>query len=58
MYEKLLAMVSGNNGALVSVAHRPSVAAFHNDQWVFEAAPADSAAKYVVTFSASSVTSR
>jgi putative ATP-binding cassette transporter len=57
MYEKLLAMVSGNNGALVSVAHRPSVAAFHNDQWVFEAAPADSAAKYVVTFSASSATS-
>jgi putative ATP-binding cassette transporter len=56
MYEKLLAMVSANNGALVSVAHRPSVAAFHNQQWVFEAAPADSVAKYVVTFSASSAT--
>ena len=56
MYKKLLAMVSANNGALVSVAHRPSVAAFHNHQWVFEAAPADSAAKYVVTFSASSAT--
>jgi putative ATP-binding cassette transporter len=54
MYEKLLAMVSANNGALVSVAHRPSVAAFHNNQWVFEAAPADSVAKYIVTFSASS----
>jgi putative ATP-binding cassette transporter len=57
MYEKLLAMVSANHGALVSVAHRPSVAAFHNDQWEFEAAPADSAARYVVTFSASSATS-
>ena len=56
MYEKLLDMVSANNGALVSVAHRPSVAAFHNQQWVFEAAPTDSAAKYVVTFSASSAT--
>jgi putative ATP-binding cassette transporter len=56
MYEKLLAMVSANNGALVSVAHRPSVAAFHNQQWVFEAAPTDGAAKYVVTFSASSAT--
>jgi len=56
MYKKLLAMVSANNGALVSVAHRPSVAAFHNHQWVFEVAPADSAAKYVVTFSASSAT--
>ena len=56
MYEKLLALVSVNNGALVSVAHRPSVAAFHNQQWLFESAPADSAAKYVVTFSASSAT--
>ena len=56
MYEKLLAMVNANNGALVSVAHRPSVAAFHNQQWVFEAAPTDGAAKYVVTFSASSAT--
>ena len=56
MYEKLLAMVSANNGALVSVAHRPSVAAFHNNQWVFEAAPADSVAKYALTFSASSAT--
>jgi vitamin B12/bleomycin/antimicrobial peptide transport system ATP-binding/permease protein len=36
MYEKLLAMVSANNGAMVSVAHRPSVAAFHNQQWSFE----------------------
>ncbi len=56
MYEKLLAMVSANNGALVSVAHRPSVAAFHNNQWVFEAAPADSVTKYALTFSASSAT--
>ena len=56
MYEKLLAMVSANNGALVSVAHRPSVAAFHNNQWVFEAAPADSVVKYALTFSASSAT--
>ena len=56
MYEKLLAMVSANHGALVSVAHRPSVSAFHNHQWVFQVAPADSAAKYVVTFSASSAT--
>jgi putative ATP-binding cassette transporter len=56
MYEKLLAMVSTNNGALVSVAHRPNVAAFHNQQWVFEVAPADSAAKYALTFSASSAT--
>ena len=56
MYEKLLAMVSTNNGALVSVAHRPSVAVFHNQQWVFEDAPTGSPAKFAVKFSASSAT--
>lgn len=56
MYEKLLAMVNANNGALVSVAHRPSVAAFHNQQWGFEAAPVGSSAKFAITFSASSAT--
>ena len=56
MYEKLLAMVNTNNGALVSVAHRPSVAIFHNQQWVFEDAPTGSSAKFAVRFSASSAT--
>jgi putative ATP-binding cassette transporter len=56
MYEKLLAMVNANNGALVSVAHRPSVAAFHNQQWVFEAAPVGNTAKFAIAFSASSAT--
>jgi putative ATP-binding cassette transporter len=56
MYEKLLAMVNANNGALVSVAHRPSVAAFHTQQWVFEVAPLGSPAKFVVTFNPSSAT--
>jgi len=46
MYEKLLAMVSANNGALVSVAHRPSVAAFHNQHWVFALANLNSSAHY------------
>lgn len=56
MYEKLLAMVSANHGALVSVAHRPSVAAFHNQQWVFGVAPVGSTAKFAISFSASSAT--
>jgi putative ATP-binding cassette transporter len=56
MYEKLLAMVSANRGALVSVAHRPSVAAFHNQQWVFGVAPVGSSAKFAISFSASSAT--
>jgi hypothetical protein len=41
---------------LVSVAHRPSVAAFHNQQWVFEAAPIGNTAKFAITFTASSAT--
>ena len=56
MYEKLLAMVHAHNGALVSVAHRPSVVVFHNQQWVFEDAPTGSPAKFAVRFSASSAT--
>ena len=35
MYEKLLRMVREQNGALVSIAHRPGVAAYHRQQWVF-----------------------
>ena len=33
IYERLLAMVKANGGALVSVAHRPSVAAYHQRLW-------------------------
>ncbi|MBU6224856.1 MAG: ABC transporter ATP-binding protein/permease [Burkholderiales bacterium] len=52
MYEKLLAMVNANNGALVSVAHRLSVSAFHNQVWEFETAPMGNPAKFVVRPSA------
>jgi putative ATP-binding cassette transporter len=46
LYEKLLQLVREQQGALVSIAHRPGVAAFHQQQWVFtpnagvESAPA------------------
>ena len=49
LYGKLVAMVRNNHGALVSVAHRPSVVAFHNRQWVFEAAAMGGSAMYVVS---------
>ena len=39
LYEKIQAMVHAQNGALVSIAHRPGVAAFHRTQWVFTANP-------------------
>jgi vitamin B12/bleomycin/antimicrobial peptide transport system ATP-binding/permease protein len=36
VYERLLALVKSQNGALVSIAHRPAVAAFHNRRWELE----------------------
>ena len=33
LYGKLLGQVTAAGGSLVSIAHRPSVAAFHNQQW-------------------------
>jgi vitamin B12/bleomycin/antimicrobial peptide transport system ATP-binding/permease protein len=36
LYGKLLAQVTAAGGSLVSIAHRPSVAAFHNQQWALE----------------------
>ncbi|MDZ4356693.1 MAG: ABC transporter ATP-binding protein/permease, partial [Variovorax sp.] len=33
LYERLQALVKENNGALVSIAHRPGVAAFHTTRW-------------------------
>lgn len=35
LYEKIWHMVRAQNGALVSIAHRPGVAAYHQQQWVF-----------------------
>ena len=49
LYEKLLAMVQSQNGALVSIAHRPSVATYHQQQWVFTPAAEGADAKFVLT---------
>ena len=35
LYERLKTMVLRENGALVSIAHRPGVAEFHRTQWTF-----------------------
>jgi vitamin B12/bleomycin/antimicrobial peptide transport system ATP-binding/permease protein len=39
LYTRLLAQVRSVGGALVSIAHRPSVADFHATQWTFSPAP-------------------
>jgi putative ATP-binding cassette transporter len=48
MYEKLTAMVVGNNGALVSVAHRPSVAQFHKCEWIFKKLVTGKESKFIL----------
>ncbi|MDZ4145275.1 MAG: ABC transporter ATP-binding protein/permease [Burkholderiales bacterium] len=46
LYERLLAQVQATGGALVSIAHRPGVAAFHTTRWELEPLPEGSAARY------------
>ena len=49
LYEKLLTMVREEGGGLVSIAHRPGVASYHDTVWQFVPAPAGSTAKFVLT---------
>ena len=39
LYKKLIASVNVAKGAIISIAHRPSVAAFHNKVWQLEKSP-------------------
>jgi putative ATP-binding cassette transporter len=48
MYEKLLTMIREQGGALISIAHRPGVASYHDKQWEFTASPEGSTAKFVL----------
>lgn len=48
IYKRLLGLVKSTNGAIISIAHRPSVAAFHRKTWTLERLPADSPALYQI----------
>ena len=48
LYEKLRTMVREEGGGLVSIAHRPSVASYHDTAWQFVPAPEGSVAKFVL----------
>ena len=52
IYQRLLAMVQAAGGAIVSIAHRPSVAAFHTQSWTLEALPEGNSARYQVKVAA------
>lgn len=49
IYKTLLAHVKQAQGAIVSIAHKPSVAAFHTRQWVLEKLPEGELARYCVS---------
>ena len=46
LYEKLQAQVAKAGGGMVSIAHRPAVAAFHNRQWTLEKLPDSADARF------------
>lgn len=52
LYKRLLALVEHAQGAIISIAHRPSVAAFHAQRWTLEVQPEDAPAHYTVIVSA------
>ena len=48
VYKTLIAHVKQAQGAIISIAHRPSVAKFHARQWVLEKLPEGTPARYEV----------
>jgi vitamin B12/bleomycin/antimicrobial peptide transport system ATP-binding/permease protein len=48
LYQRLVDLVTRRGGGLVSIAHRPSLAAFHTRQWVLKAQPAHASALYAL----------
>ncbi len=48
LYEKLRTLVREEGGGLVSIAHRASVANYHDSTWQFEPAPEGGTAKFVL----------
>lgn len=48
LYKRLLALVGRAQGAIISIAHRPTVAAFHTQRWTLQAQPEGAAARYTV----------
>ena len=49
LYRKLIAQVSRAGGGMVSIAHRPSVAAFHNRVWTLTPSPPGEPARYTLS---------
>ena len=52
LYKRLIALVQSTKGAIISIAHRPSVAAFHAKAWTLEPQPEGGPAAYQIKASA------
>ena len=52
LYRRLTALVAGTGGALISIAHRPSVSAFHRQTWTLAPEPEGAAARYRIQVAA------
>ena len=48
VYKRLLAQVESAQGAIISIAHRPGVAAFHSKRWTLEPQPAGAVVRYQI----------
>jgi putative ATP-binding cassette transporter len=51
LYQRLQELVKNTRGALVSIAHRPSVATFHNLTWQLQPQPEGAPARYRIVAS-------
>jgi len=49
LYQRLSEQVRRGGGALVSIAHRPTVAAFHDRRWTLVAEPEGATARYKIS---------
>jgi putative ATP-binding cassette transporter len=49
VYQRLLALVESTQGAIISIAHRPGVAAFHTQQWTLQKQPEGAPSLYQLT---------
>ena len=56
LYQRLLALVAKTGGGIVSIAHRPSVAAFHLKQWELQPRPEGAPARFELKASSRSPT--
>jgi putative ATP-binding cassette transporter len=49
LYERLVAQVQKESGAIISIAHRPSIAPFHNKRWNLDKQPESAAARFALS---------